>query len=163
MRNKFVKRIAAVLTTVMIGATAAGICPLSASANAGTSIVDLTVNYQTEPIGIETDAPGFGWRMESDVIGRKQSAYRIIVSRNKSCTDAVWDSGKVESGYSVGIAYGGSELEAATRYYWTVTVWDENGVQYNAQQSYFETGVTGDEEWINTPFIQANKSKAIHL
>ncbi len=159
MRKSLIKKtMPIVLTAAMLGTMVTGMSPLSVSANAGTNIVDLTVNYQTEPLGIETDTPGFGWRMESDAIGKKQSAYRIIVSRDENGKDVVWDSGKVESEYSVGIAYGGAELEQATRYYWTVTVWDERGVSYSTQPSYFETGVTEDEEWINTPFIQVNRS-----
>lgn len=116
-----------------------------------------TVNYRTNPIGIETMAPEFSWKMKSDVIGKEQKAYRIRVSRCIDGKDTVWDSGRVESGMSVGINYSGAALDTAARYYWTATVWDESGKEYSTEQSFFETGVTEDSEWVNTPFIQVNE------
>ena len=63
-------------------------------------IVRTTVNYRVDPIGIDTDGVRFGWQMESNVIGREQTAYQIDVYNESSL---IWSSGKVESGLSVGI------------------------------------------------------------
>ncbi|MGN1098344.1 MAG: hypothetical protein ACI4SS_05555, partial [Clostridia bacterium] len=42
-------------------------------------IVDMTTEYQTNPLGIDTDCVRFGWKMESDKIGSRQTAYEIRV------------------------------------------------------------------------------------
>ena len=52
----------------------------------------------------------------------------------------IWDSGKITSGNSTGITYAGSELKPATRYTWTVTVWDQKS-RSESESSWFETGL----------------------
>ena len=55
-------------------------------------------------------------------------AYRLVVSDsedNLNRGNYVYDSGKTNSGLSVGIKYAGAALKPATRYYWRVTVTDE--------------------------------------
>ena len=120
-------------------------------------IVRPTVNYRVEPIGIDTDGIRFGWQMESNVIGREQTAYQIDVYNESSL---IWSSGKIESGLSVGVPYDGPELEIASRYGWTVTVWDENGNAYESDESYFETAVDGDPDWESAQFIRMPESSA---
>ena len=79
--------------------------PVSAAGEAAFSISGMTKQYLENPVGIETDSVNFGWQMNSKVIGKMQSAYQIQVFRSGE-NEPVWDSGKVESGDSVGIAYG---------------------------------------------------------
>ena len=61
-----------------------------------------------------------------------------------TCPDSkgivAWNSKKVLSNTAVGIVYAGSPLNAATRYNWTVTVWDRNGKTSKAT-AWFETGL----------------------
>ncbi len=128
-----------------------------ASSGADFKITNLTVGYMTDPIGIDTDRVRFGWQMQSVTIGIHQSAYEISVYDGD---DAVWSSGKTESGASVGIEYGGKALENGTLYTWNVRVWDVNGRCVTSETAAFETGVTDTDEWKKAEFIALNKSSA---
>ena len=72
----------------------------------------------------------FSWKLQDGRIGAKQTAYRILVARDpdilKKGNADVWDSGRVESDRSIGVAYGGPNLAPETRYYWRVQVWDKD-------------------------------------
>ena len=70
--------------------------------------------------------------------GYEQTAYQIVVKNSSG--KAVWDTGKIEDGDSLGITYAGDPIQAATRYDWTVTVWD-NHKDHVSQSSWFETGL----------------------
>lgn len=124
-------------------------------AAAKTSITGLTTNYQTNPLGIEAAGIRFGWQMDSNVIGARQSSYQVKVFAEDGAQ--VWDSGKVESDKSTGIACGGTISERGT-YRWEVTVWDQAGQVYTAESS-FETGVSNVQEWRDAEFICMNRSR----
>ena len=85
--------------------------------------------------------PTSGVELGSRRHGVDQTAYRVRVGTSAGAQD-VWDSGKVASAGSVGVPYGGPALEGATRYYWTVQVWD--GSDHASEPSapaWFETGL----------------------
>ena len=87
------------------------------------------------PVGIDDTTPVFSWKIQSDEIGWLQSAYQIVV---KNGDTTVWDSGKVDSGASVGIEYAGEDLASSTEYSWTVTVWDTKGNSKTSDPATFE-------------------------
>lgn len=128
-----------------------------------TEITNLTVNYRQNPIGIE-HTPQFGWRMESDVDGQTQTAYRIVVAetaKQLKTQEYVWDSGKIESGISTAISYEGAALKPETRYQWKVYVWDKNGEQLEScEEAFFEMGVI-DKDWEGASWIGIRKKAAI--
>ena len=103
-------------------------------------IVNLQVEYTKTPLGIDVKAPRFSWQMEAPVGsgGYLQTGYQLVVKDSKG--KLVWNTNKVASGRSVGITYAGNVLEAATRYNWTVTVWDQSGNSASSS-SWFETGL----------------------
>ncbi len=68
--------------------------------------------------------------------------------------NAIWSTGKVERGLSVGVNYDGDPLDNATGYLWTVKVWDKDGKTYTSEPARFETGVTDEQDWLDTEFIQ---------
>lgn len=74
------------------------------------------------------------WRLQDDTRGAKQTAYEILVySKRPAAIKAkpdVWDSGRVASSTSTGVAYGGPELEPEKRYFWGVKLWDRDGEPY---------------------------------
>ena len=76
-------------------------------------ITDMTVGFMRNPLGIETDSVFFGWKMDSDLIGEMQAAYRIWVLTDGGLS--VWDSGKQAAAVSTGIACEG-RLAERTRY-----------------------------------------------
>jgi alpha-L-rhamnosidase len=108
------------------------------NAKGQTKIQGLLTESETMPLGIDRKKPHFTWQMVSDKSGVYQTAYRIEVKNPQN--ETVWDSKKVSSGESLNIPYEGSELKPATRYEWTVTVWDQDGKQL-AGSSSFETGL----------------------
>jgi alpha-L-rhamnosidase len=111
-----------------------------------TAVEGLTVEHRTDPLGVDAARPRFGWRTASRVRGRRQTAYRILVSstpdRLAEGRADVWDSGRTDSADSVAVRYAGPGLHASTRYHWTVQVWDENGRRLpDAPAARFETGL----------------------
>lgn len=151
------RKTAAVLVAACLVCTS---FPVSAAGEAAFSISGMTTQYLENPVGIETDSVHFGWQMNSKVIGKMQSAYQIQVFRSGE-NEPVWDSGKVERGDSVGIAYGGeTPLEEGTKYNWSVTVWDEAGISATSDMGSFETGVDNQDTWKNAEFIRLNQSSS---
>lgn len=146
-----------------------GASPASAAVNSsvinGTQIDDLKVEYRTNPLGIDTK-PRFSWIMKSDIRGQKQTAYQVLVATSPDKLAAgvadVWDSGKVASDKSVAVTYEGGALTAATRYYWTVKVWDKNGSEIQTPAAnYFETGVLSTDGvggWSGAKWISLDTS-----
>ena len=111
-----------------------------APAMAATVINNLQVNYTQTPIGIDDAVPRFSWQMTAPTGARNysQAACQIVVKDAAGTT--VWDTKKLPGSNALGIAYAGTPLKAATRYTWTVTVWDQSGAVSTAT-SWFETGL----------------------
>jgi len=112
--------------------------------------VDLLVNGVSNPLAIDRDAVRFTWRQTDAGRGAAQTAYRILVATSRELLahgkGDVWDSGKVDSDQSAGVAYAGAALPATTRLWWKVRVWDAAGKPgpYSAPAR-FDTGLTQDE------------------
>ena len=89
--------------------------------------------------------PGsFRWRAADSLPDRGLEQPALLASGKPD----VWDSGKVISGKSVGVLYGGPALAAAQRYYWRVKVWNEQGQAYPASDmSWWETGLLNGQNW----------------
>ena len=122
--------------------------------NNGTSnatIYGMLTEDLVNPVGIDDSTPVFSWKTASEQIGWLQSAYQIVVKKGDT---VMWDSGKVEKGESVGIAYAGEKLESSTEYSWQVTVWDQTGASKTSDTATFEMGLLGknafkDAKWIS--------------
>ena len=96
------------------------------------SVKDLRVDGGLRvPCFIGSTKPEFSWRIEGKGDGVYQAAYRIVVASTKKglASPDLWDSGKVPSAEQKFIAYKGHPLQARSRFYFQVTVWDSNGVQ----------------------------------
>jgi len=139
-----------------------GYAAYSAEVN-GTQIVNLKVEYRTNPIGIDT-TPRFSWNMVSNLRGQKQTAYQLLVasSPDKLTPEEadIWNSGIVNSGSSVAVKYAGPPLEPTTRYYWTVKVWDKDGNELPMPEAnWFETGLlstNGIDGWDGAKWISVD-------
>ncbi len=114
------------------------------------AIVQLACDGLPEPLGLDDLHPRLSWQMHSTRVGAAETAYRIRVAQSpdKLAQADVWDSGRVASSESVGIAYRGAPLQPGTRYYWQVEVWDEHGnsVPVSAP-SWWETGLIAASAW----------------
>ena len=120
----------------------------------GDATVGLRVNHLTAPANVAAK-PSFSWKMESRRVGARQTAYKIEVRKDAPDGSVVWKSGVVDSGVSVGVKYDGAPLKSAHRYFWTVSVRDENGKWLDPAKGFFETGLFNDEDWNGSQWISA--------
>lgn len=81
--------------------------------------------------------PGFCWLVNASRPGEGQSAYQVVVGSASQSVEKgsgdMWDSGKVVSGQSLHVSYGGASassgkpLESGKSYYWAVRTWNLAG------------------------------------
>jgi len=90
-----------------------------ANAAAAPKVGALTVEHQTDPLGVDVVRPRLGWTLSTGA----QSAYQIAVSRTPAGPADVWDSGRVTSAQSFDVDYVGPALASRARYFWRVRVW----------------------------------------
>jgi len=92
---------------------------------------NLRCEYLTDPLGIDSLSPRLAWELTASGRGRKQTAYRVLVSSSSEFLaddrGDLWDSGRVESDRTCQIVYSGAPLESGARCYWKVRVWDRDG------------------------------------
>ncbi len=119
----------------------------------GVGIYAMKTDDFVNPLGIDTPTPSFSWKMASDVVGQKQTAYQIFVKTEDGKT--VWDSGTVSSALSVDIPYEGETLTSGTRYHWQVAVWDKDGTKTLSPVASLETAFLYENEYADTKFISA--------
>jgi alpha-L-rhamnosidase len=126
-------------------------------------IDELTTNQMKNPLGLDEEKPSFSWKTKSNRRGAYQKSYHIVVAKEETFANLVWDSGKVDSDQSIGIPYEGEALEASTRYYWKVVLWNEKEEMYASDSCWFETGLMGTDafvwhgaKWIGSPFPSTN-------
>ena len=101
----------------------------------------LRTEYLCQPVGIDIARPRLSWNCEDGV---KQTAYQIIAKVNG---EIIWNSGKVDSSSMTHIPYGGPEPHSRERVYWSVKLWDENGVGGEISRSFFEMGLLDASDW----------------
>lgn len=103
------------------------------------------------PIGIDSKRPRFSWYLESDKRNTMQTAFRLIVSCSEEAVKAhegeFFDSNRQESGDS-SCLIGRMINQSATRYYWAVKVWSNNGEEEWGEVQWFESGLLNKEDWV---------------
>ncbi len=119
--------------------------------------------YKVNPIGIDAARPRLSWKIVSDQRGTMQSAYQIRCAGSaealQSGSDLLWDTGKVESGQSLHVRYGGLALRARQRVYWQVRVWDgRDHVSAWSQPAFWELGLLAPADW-QAQWIEPNLSE----
>jgi len=122
------------------------------SKNNPLEVKDVTVEYKTNPEGLDVANPRFAWILEGNGQNRFQTAYQILVSETKeelsSNLGSIWDSGKVSSNETNQIDYNGSTLKSNTTYYWKVKVWDESGQLSNwSTTAFWSMGLLKFHDW----------------
>lgn len=136
-----------------------------ASVKPRVSVTGLEVNHLFAPMGIDDPAPVFCWGMESNVIGAKQTSYRIEVAKDRAFKALAWDSGTISSDESTDISYGSTgtaqELRPETDYWWRVTVVDNRGAETVSEVSTFSTGLMSKRitAWDGAQWIGSTKTK----
>lgn len=125
---------------VILLVTNCGTSPFKTMSAVYFNLDSLCVEYSETPLGIDVEKPRFSWQMKvpDKKRGYCQTAYQIVVK--DPAGKVMWDTQKVPGGISVGIQYAGSALQAAAKYNWQLTVWDQNG-NNESESSWFETGL----------------------
>jgi len=127
-------------------------CTLLLAAVAYGAPVRLRCESLQNPVGVDSAKPHFSWQSDNTERNWQQSAYQILVASSAEQLNAghadVWDSGKIASAESVGIVYGGPNLESRKRYYWTVRVQDAAGkTAQSAETVWWEAGLLDKDDW----------------
>jgi len=120
--------------------------------NAKTTVVNLTCEYHTNPIGIDIKKPRLSWQLLSEENNVTQTAYQIRVAKNvkelSKKSKQLWNSEKVESSQSINVEYTGAALKSMQRVYWQVRVWDQNNkVSQWSSPAFWETGILLPQQW----------------
>lgn len=116
--------------------------------NAATTVTGLLCEYHENPVGIDVQKPRLSWKINATETNMLQTAYEIKVTEQAGKGKTIWNSGKVNSGLSVNVEYGGPALKSMQRVYWQVRVWDNNGkASAWSQPAYWEMGITTPELW----------------
>jgi alpha-L-rhamnosidase len=114
--------------------------------------VGLRCEYRADPLGIDERFPELSWALESEGRGQVQSAYRVLIAQSEEDLESeenlLWDSGRVESGRSVGVEYEGEALRSGSRCVWKVRVWDGEGDPSPfGGPAFFELGLLESSAW----------------
>lgn len=126
-----------------------------------TTIAKTQCEYLDSPIGIDTEHPRFTWMFSGDAKNFKQKTYEVkIASKPELLAEVadIWISGRIENVVPRAEYSGGKILESHTKYYWNVTVWDENDNSFTSPTDFFEMAKTSKSEW-EAKWITDNKDK----
>ncbi|SHG00553.1 alpha-L-rhamnosidase [Mariniphaga anaerophila] len=116
------------------------------------SLYNLKCEGLTNPLGIDKTTPRFSWKISSTENGTVQKAFQILVASELSeLTEKqadFWNSGKIESGSSLFVSYGGKRLSPGVAAFWKVRVWDEQGnVSPWSEPAKFGIGLLTPDDW----------------
>lgn len=132
-------------------------------ANASISPYDLHVDNQSAPLGIDSPAPRFAWKLRATSLetrGARQTGWQIRVGTSPSEAD-VWDSGKVATAEHLNLPFAGRALRSHEQFFWQVRIWDEaDRVSAWSEPATFTMGVLtpadwGEARWISDPALLA--------
>ena len=114
-------------------------------------IEDLTVEYLSNPLGVDIQQPRFSWKVASEKRGVKQIGYQLIVGESlkeiKKGIGKTWNTEEVPSGKTINIEYAGVPLKSNMRYYWRVRLWLDNENFIWSEPAFFQTGILESSEW----------------
>jgi alpha-L-rhamnosidase len=112
-------------------------------------VKELSCEHKVNPLGVDAAAPRLSWKLSGSERNISQSAYSIRVATDAKFAKGktVWESGKVASGESVLLPYGGPALQSGNRYYWQVKIWDAaNKESAWSEPAFWESGLK-TEDW----------------
>ncbi len=144
-------------------------CSFITAKHSEVKITNLTCEFDSSPMGIETEEIRFSWMLQTATPGQRQTAYRILVADNPESLASdkgnLWDSGKIDSDQSVLVNYDGKPFRSSSRYWWKVKVWDKMGHNTSwSESSWFETGLLQDSDWRDAHWIsmESDNRDSIH-
>ena len=111
---------------------------------------NLRCEYLSNPLGIDTPNPRLSWLLKDERYGARQTAYQILIGTDSISVvkgnGSLWNSEKINSDNML-VSYSGKQLQAFTKYYWSVKVWDEDGSGSQTVTASFETGMMDMKNW----------------
>ena len=115
-------------------------------------VKELRCEMLESPLAIDNTAPHFSWKMFSQEQGTTPVAYQVLVASELSKLNEkeadLWNSGKVKSAASVGVAYAGKTLRSRSLAYWKVRVWNQDGQASEwSEPTLFGIGLLADLDW----------------
>jgi len=118
----------------------------------GLTLTELKCEYRANPLGIDTAKPRFSWMIDSSRRGEAQTAYEILAASSESNLAVgkadLWDSGKVNSSETLGVAYDGQPVHSREKVFWKVRVWDrEAKPSAFSHTATFETALLAQSDW----------------
>ena len=131
--------------------------------------VALKCEHMVNPLGVDAVQPRLSWKMQDHRRAATQTGYRIIIGKDSLSLvkkkGEVWDTRKVQSNTNL-VRYAGKPLEAFSKYYWLVEVWDKDGKALPSSAiASFETGMLQMSNWKLTKNWLDNSywKKIVHL
>ncbi len=128
---------------------ALALAALTAGANVG--VGSLRTEGLECPLNVENPSPRLSWIITSDERDVMQTAYHVLVASSPELLAEgrgdIWDSGKVSSGMSVWVPFGGGRLSDNTRCYWKVKVFTTKGESAWSDPSEWGMGLKGEGHW----------------
>jgi alpha-L-rhamnosidase len=126
---------------------------------------NLRCEYRVNPLGIDSAQPRLSWNLNSSQRNQIQSGYQVLVATTaeKLTHDAgdLWDSGKVESGASIQIAYAGKTLGSHAECFWKVRSWDRDGnASPWSETASWTMGVLDKSDWSGARWIGLDEGEA---
>jgi alpha-L-rhamnosidase len=114
-------------------------------------ISNLKCEYKVNPVGVDITKPRLSWNLVSSERGVSQTAYRLEVASSieqlMNNNSDLWDSKKIKSNESIHISYQGEPLESNKKYFWKVTVWDQDGNSHSSDPAFWTTGLINNSDW----------------
>ncbi len=126
------------------------LCLIVSIVNAQVTVTGLLSENRVNPLGLDVVQPRLTWQLSSTQRNVLQSAYEVVVGLSAAAkgNDVVWSSGKVTSGQSVHVPYGGAALQSGKKYFWKVRVWDQNGKASPwSETANWEMGLLQPADW----------------
>ncbi|MBN1936862.1 MAG: alpha-L-rhamnosidase N-terminal domain-containing protein, partial [Anaerolineae bacterium] len=109
------------------------------------SLTNLKCEYKINPLGINVVRPRLNWQLQADGRGVAQTTYQVRVASGDA---PLWDSGRVESGQSIHVPYGGPALISGQRCEWQVRVWtNDGGASEWSEAARWEMGLLDPSDW----------------
>ena len=127
--------------------------PQQASAqNGGVTLTGLRADYQVDPLGIDDATPTLSWQLRSTGDDQRQTGYQVQAANNATALAQnranLWDTGRVGSATSTGIAYAGAKLDSRMTVFWRVRAWDAHGVASAwSAPAHWEMGLLAPSDW----------------
>lgn len=111
--------------------------------------VSVLCEYMKNPCGLDMEKPLFSWSLEG--IDDDIDSWRIVVSRDKSLSDPLWDSGPIHEKNALSAIYAGDPLSSGVTYFWLVEL-SSGGDLLRSETATFTMGLLPCDSW-KAPWI----------